>query len=49
MAGEHGYEPGAMDISQHRKTWGLFVKLVSWSLGLIGALMFFLMLFRTHG
>ena len=49
MAAEHGTESGPMDISQHRKTWALFVRIVSWSLGLIGLLMFLLMLFRTHG
>jgi hypothetical protein len=49
MAGGHGYEPGHMDISQHRKTWSGFVRFTAWSLGLIGMLMFVLMLFRTHG
>lgn len=49
MAGDHGYEPGAMDIREHKKTWGLFTKLVTWSLILIGLLMLFLMIFRTHG
>jgi Bacterial aa3 type cytochrome c oxidase subunit IV len=49
MAGDHGHEPGTMDITQHKKTWSFFVKLTTWSLILIGLLMFFLMLFRTHG
>jgi hypothetical protein len=49
MAGNLGYEPGAMDISQHKKTWAGFVRFTSWSIVLIGILMFVLMLFRTHG
>jgi hypothetical protein len=49
MAGDHGYEPGAMDISQHRKTWALFTKITAWSLGSIGVLMLLLLIFRTHG
>jgi len=49
MAGDHGYEPGAMDISQHKKTWSFFVKLTMWSIILIGGLMVFLLIFRTHG
>ena len=48
MAGGHGYEPGTMDISQHKKTWSGFVKFTEISIVLIGALMFLLMLFRTH-
>jgi hypothetical protein len=46
---DHGYEPGQMDITQHKKTWGGFVKFINWSLAGIGALMLFLMIFRTHG
>jgi hypothetical protein len=49
MAGNHGYEPGAMDISQHKKTWAGFVRFTTWSIVLIAILMFVLMLFRTHG
>ena len=49
MAGGHGYEPGTMDISQHKKTWAGFVRFTSWSIALIGILMFVLMLFRTNG
>jgi len=49
MAGGHGYEPGHMDISQHTKTWSGFVRFTTWSLVLIGVLMFALMLFRTNG
>ena len=49
MAGDHGYEPGTMDISQHKKAWTGFVKFVEWSLIGIGLLMFLLMIFRTHG
>ena len=47
MADDH-YEPGHMDISQHKKTWSGFVKFTEISIVLIGALMFLLMLFRTH-
>jgi len=46
---DHGYEPGQMDITQHKKTWGGFVKFINWSLASIGVLMLFLMIFRTHG
>jgi hypothetical protein len=48
MAGEH-YEPGHMDISQHKKTWSGFVRFTTWSIVLIGALMTFMLIFRTHG
>jgi Bacterial aa3 type cytochrome c oxidase subunit IV len=48
MAGDHGNEAGHMDVSQHRKTWAGFVKFIEISIVLIGVLMFFLMLFRTH-
>jgi hypothetical protein len=47
--GGHDYVPGTMDISQHKRTWSGFVRFTSWSIALIGILMFFLMLFRTHG
>jgi hypothetical protein len=49
MAGDHGYEPGAMDIAQHKRTWALFVRLTAWSMGSIAVLMVFLLAFRTHG
>ncbi len=48
MAGDHEYESGHMDISQHKKTWAGFAKFTEISIVLIGALMFLLMLFRTH-
>jgi hypothetical protein len=49
MAGAHGYEPGHMDISQHRKTWSGFVRFTTWSLILIGILMVGMLIFRTNG
>ena len=49
MAGDDGHKSGSMDISQHRKNWSGFVKLVEWSLGGIAVLMVFLLIFRTHG
>jgi hypothetical protein len=48
MAADH-YEPGHMDISQHKKTWAGFVKFIEISLVLIGIAMFLMMLFRTNG
>ena len=47
MAADHD-EPGSMDITQHMKTWAGFIKFIVMSIVLIGALMFLLMLFRTH-
>jgi len=47
MAGEH-YESGHMDISQHKKTWTGFVKFIEWSMGGIGIVMIFMLIFRTH-
>jgi hypothetical protein len=47
MAGEH-YEPGHMDISQHKKTWAGFVLFIEWAMGGIGLLMLFMLVFRTH-
>ncbi|HWA92947.1 MAG TPA: aa3-type cytochrome c oxidase subunit IV [Rhizomicrobium sp.] len=38
-----------MDISQHKKTWAVFVRITTWSLVSIGVLMAFLLAFRTHG
>jgi len=46
---DHGYEPGGMDITQHKKTWAGFVKFINWSLAGIGVLMLFMLIFRTHG
>ncbi len=48
MAGDHDYESGHMDISQHKKTWSGFVRFTEISIVLIGIAMFLLMLFRTH-
>jgi hypothetical protein len=48
MSGDHEYEPGRMDVSQHKKTWAGFVKFTEISIVFIGVVMFFLMLFRTH-
>ncbi|MEI9930097.1 MAG: aa3-type cytochrome c oxidase subunit IV [Rhizomicrobium sp.] len=48
MAADHDYEPGHMDISQHKKTWAGFVKFTELSIVFIGIAMFLLMLFRTH-
>ncbi len=45
----HPYEPGKMDIRDHKKTWAMFTVLVKWSLILILGIMVFLALFRTHG
>jgi len=49
MAGDHGHKSGSMDLSEHRKNWNGFVKLVEWSLGAIALLMVILLIFRTHG
>jgi len=49
MAADHGQQGGSMDISEHRKNWNGFIKLVEWSLGGIAVLMVFLLIFRTHG
>lgn len=46
---DHGYEPGHMDITQHKKTWAGFVKFINISLASIGVLMLLMLIFRTHG
>ena len=39
---------GGMDISEHRKTWKLFIRLVKATMILVLGIMVFLMIFRTH-
>ena len=42
-------EHGAMDISEHAKTWAGFTAFVKWSATGIAVVMILLALFRTHG
>ena len=56
MTADHGpdqthgdYQPGTMDISQHKKSWANFVTFVKWSMGGILLVMIFLAVFRTNG
>jgi hypothetical protein len=47
--GEAGKQTGTMDISEHLRTWKLFVNGIKYSLAGIGLIMLFLLIFRTHG
>ena len=51
MTASHGsdFQPGSMDISQHKKTYSGFLTGTKWSLLLILAIMVFLAIFRTPG
>jgi len=40
---------GAMDISEHQRTWKGFTGLIKWSTLGIALLMLALLIFRTHG
>jgi hypothetical protein len=42
-------ETGAMDLSDHIRTWKGFTALIKWSLLAIALVMLFLFAFRTHG
>jgi hypothetical protein len=46
--GDH-QQGGSMDITDHVRTWNGFVTFIKVSGVLIGALMVFLAIFRTHG
>jgi len=49
MTSSHGdYQPGSMDISQHKKSYAGFLTGVKWTSVLILAIMVFLAIFRTH-
>lgn len=46
----HGHtsqQPGAMDISEHVRTWKAFTGLMKWSMSAIGILLLVLLIFRT--
>lgn len=49
MAHEADYQPGSMDISQHRKFYAGFISFTKWSFAGIVLLMIFLAIFRTNG
>jgi hypothetical protein len=38
----------SMDIGEHVRTWKAFTGLIKWSMSLIGLVMLFLLIFRTH-
>lgn len=48
MAHESDYQPGSMDITQHRKTYEGFLTGSKWTFGFILLIMVFLAIFRTH-
>jgi hypothetical protein len=48
MAHEHDYQPGSMDISQHRKAYAGFLTFSKWSFAGIMLIMIFLAIFRTN-
>ncbi|MDE1937645.1 MAG: aa3-type cytochrome c oxidase subunit IV [Alphaproteobacteria bacterium] len=47
--GDAGEQTGTMDISEHQRTWKLFISGIKYSLSGIGLIMLFLLIFRTHG
>jgi hypothetical protein len=49
MAHESDYQPGSMDISQHKKAYAGFITFTKWSFAGIMLIMILLALFRTHG
>lgn len=49
MAHESDYQPGSMDISQHKKAYAGFISFTKWSFAGIMLIMILLALFRTHG
>lgn len=47
--GDTNEQASTMDISEHLRTWKGFTSLVKWATLAIGAVMLFLLVFRTHG
>ena len=49
MTSSHGdYQPGSMDISQHKKAYAGFLTGSKWTFLLVMGIMIFLAIFRTH-
>ncbi len=48
MAHEHDYQPGSMDISQHKQSYAGFIAFTKWSFAGIMLIMIFLAIFRTN-
>jgi hypothetical protein len=48
MAQQSDYQPGSMDISQHKKAYSGFLAFSKYSLIFILLIMLFLAFFRTH-
>ncbi len=48
MSHEPEYQPGSMDISQHRRTYEAFITGSKWTFGFVMCIMIFLAIFRTH-
>lgn len=48
MAHEHDYQPGSMDIGQHRKSYAGFISFTKWSFAGIMLIMVLLAIFRTN-
>lgn len=49
MAHDNDYQPGSMDISQHKKAYAGFLAFTKWSFAGIMLIMIFLAIFRTNG
>jgi hypothetical protein len=49
MAHDSDYQPGSMDISQHKKAYAGFLTFTKYSFSGIMLIMILLALFRTHG
>lgn len=47
MADEHGENQATMDMSEHLRTWRLFVSFFKWHIIGLAVLMLFLLAFRT--
>jgi len=48
MAHDNDYQPGSMDITQHKKSYQGFLTASKWTFGFILLIMIFLAVFRTH-
>jgi hypothetical protein len=49
MADENNEQPASLDMGERHRTWRLFIAMIKWNLLALAALLFFLLVFRTHG
>jgi hypothetical protein len=48
MADKHEDQHATMDMSEHLRTWRMFVSMLKWNLLGVGVLMLLLLAFRAH-